>query len=91
VLSIPGAAGNMMSCGEDHAHTNTQTDKQTETLGGTVETVTHDSTQFIVLYFMFIIVYFMFIIHLHLHLGHLADAFIQSDLPRVIIVISCLL
>jgi len=48
VLSRPGAAGNLMSCGEDHAHTfhvdhahtNTQTDKQTENKGGTVETVT---------------------------------------------------
>jgi len=53
VLSRPGAAGNMMSWGEDHAHTfhtdhghtNTQTDKQTETLGGTVETVTGNVKQ----------------------------------------------
>jgi len=48
VLSRTGAAGNLMSCGDDHAHTfhidhahtNTQTDKQTENQGGTVETVT---------------------------------------------------
>jgi len=39
---------------------------------------------FIAIY-LFIVVYQWLFIHLHLHLGNLADAFIQSELQRVLL------